>query len=460
MTISRDDSAHFLKKLLNLNQYLFRLRVSGGFTVSVSDKTPQRDRIVIVGAGFGGFQAAQSLAGAAADVLLIDRHNYHTFMPLLYQVATAQIEPSLIAYPVRTKLRGMNHVKFLQAEVKRVDFDHKLVDLGDSFIAYDYLVIATGAKPRDVGMPRTAESSFTLHSLQEALRLRHHLLRCFERAAVTPNDAERRRLMTFTIVGGGPTGVEVAGALAEWLRGTVRRDFPELTGWGRIVLVQAGPTLLPEFSQRLGNYAHRQLERLGVQVWLNTRVMHDSGHQIELDNQDIIDTETVVWAIGIAANPPLLTQPAQPKAQGKLAVRETLQLVERANVYAIGDVAYFEQSGQPLAGVAPEALQQGVAVARNLRRQLRDTDPQPFHYLNKGRLAIVGGYGGVGSVAGVNFNGFVAWLLWLLVHVTYLPGYRSRLLVLLTWVQNYGMGDRALRQLSAKGRARNKSTGF
>jgi len=418
----------------------------------MTSRPPQhrRDRIVIIGAGFGGFQAAQSLAGAAADVLLIDRNNYHTFIPLLYQVATAQLEPSLVAYPVRTKLRGMKNVQFLQAEVKRVDFDNHLVDLGANLIPYDYLVIATGTESSYHGVPGAAQRSFTLHSLADAIALRDHWLHCFERAAFTADEAERRQLMTFTIVGGGATGVEVAGALAEWLRGAIRRDFPELADWGRIVLVQSGSSLVQEFSQRLGNYAHRQLTNLGVDVRLNTRVSTVSDTHIELDDGEVLESATVVWAAGITAAPPHLAQPTLQKAKGKLAVQATLQLVDRSNVYAIGDVAYFEQSGQALAGVAPEALQQGVAVARNLRRQLRGEAPQAFDYLNKGRLAIVGGYGGVGRVAGINFGGFVAWLMWLLVHVTYLPGYRSRLLVCLTWVQNYVMGDRAVRQLSTK----------
>jgi NADH dehydrogenase len=266
---------------------------------------------------------------------------------------------------------------------------------------------------------------------------------------VTPDDAERQRLMTFTVVGGGATGVEVAGAMAEWLRGTIRRDFPELTNWGRILLVQSGAGLLQEFSQRLGNYTHRHLASLGVEVQLNTQVAHVSGTQVKLSNDEAIATATVVWAAGVEAAVPEMAQPVAQPAQGKLAVQETLQVVGRHNVYAIGDVAYFEHSGQRLAGVAPEALQAGVTVARNLRRQLRGEAPQAFNYLNKGRLAIIGGYGGVGRVAGINFGGFIAWLMWLLVHVTYLPGYRSRLLVLLTWVQNYVMGDRAVRQLSA-----------
>jgi len=407
----------------------------------------QHDRIVVVGAGFGGFQVAQSLAGVDAEVLLIDRHNYHTFIPLIYQVATGQLEPSLVAYPIRTKLRGIRNVRFVQAEVERIDFENKLVGTDRGLVSYDYLVIATGTKPSYHGVSGAREHTFTLKSLADAIALRDHFLRCFEQAASSTDDAERQRLMTFTIVGGGATGVEVAGALAEWLRGTARRDFPELAGQGRIVLVQSGSSLLQEFSQRLGNYTHRQLVRLGVEVYLNVKITEVTPTWAQFTDQRVIDTATVVWAAGIKATQPDMAQSVEQATKGKLVVNECLQVKGYPNIYAIGDVAYVEQNGVPLAGVAPEALQQGVAVARNLRRQLQGKSLRPFHYLNKGRLAIIGGYGGVGRIAGIDFGGFLAWLMWLIVHVTYLPGYRSRLFVLLTWVQNYVMGDRALRQV-------------
>jgi NADH dehydrogenase len=408
-----------------------------------------RDRVVIVGAGFGGFQAAQSLAGADADVILIDRHNYHTFIPLLYQVATAQLEPHLVAYPIRTKLRGMPNVRFLQAEVEQVDFRNKLVGMDTGMLSYDYLVIATGAHPSYHNIPGAAEHTFPLNSLTDAVRLRDHCLRCFERAALTDNLTDRRQLMTFTIIGGGATGVEMAGALAEWLRGAVQRDFPQLTGQGRIVLVQSGSSLLSEFAQRLGNYTHRQLERLGVEVHLNTKVGSVTQTFANLSDDYDLPTRTVIWAAGIDAAQPDVAPSVTQATKGKLVVNEYLQVSDYPNVYAIGDVAYLEQQGQSLSGVAPEALQQGVTIARNLKRHLNHQPLRPFRYLNKGRLAIVGGYGGVGQILGINFGGFLAWLMWLLVHVTYLPGYRSRLLVLLTWLQNYGTGDRAVRQIFA-----------
>jgi NADH dehydrogenase len=341
----------------------------------------------------------------------------------------------------------MRNVRFLQAQVERIDFEPKAVGTDIGLIPYDYLVLATGTQPSYHGVAGAQEYTFTLKSLEDAIALRDHILNCFEEAALTTDPVEQRRLMTFTIVGGGATGVEMAGALAEWLRGAVRRDFPELWGMGRIILIQSGSSLLQEFSQRMGNYTHRKLEHMGVEVHLNNKIAKVTPTCATLADDTEIATATVVWAAGIEASQPELMRPIDQAKKGKLVVNEALQVSGYDNVYAIGDVAYFEQQGTPLSGVAPEALQQGVAIARNLRRQLRGEQPKPFHYLNKGRLAIVGGYGGVGRVAGIDFGGFLAWLMWLIVHVTYLPGYRSRLLVVLTWVQNYVMGDRALRQI-------------
>ncbi|PSN18863.1 FAD-dependent oxidoreductase [filamentous cyanobacterium CCP5] len=403
-----------------------------------------KPRIVIVGAGFGGFQAAASLAGAKAEVLLVDRNNYHTFVPLLYQVATGQIDPSCVAYPVRTLLRGIPNVQFLQTSVERVDFRSKLIGTDHGPIAYDYLVLATGAQTSYHGVPGT-EYAFPMQTLGDAVTFRQHLFRQFERALVTPDEGDRRRLLSFVVVGGGPTGVEMAGALAELLKGPFRKDFPELAGQWRLVLVQSGPGLLSAFPQRLGTYTHRQLDKLGVDIRLNSRVQKITPTRVELPDGTIA-AETVVWAAGTEAARPDLIDSVADTRKGLLKVGPTLQLEGWPNVYAIGDLAQVDY-GKPLAGVAPEALQQGVTVARNLRRQLRSHSPKPFQYVNKGRLAIVGGYGGVGQIAGIPFSGFLAWILWLMVHLIYLPGYRNRLLVLLTWVHNYLLQDRAIRQV-------------
>ncbi|ASC73556.1 NADH dehydrogenase family protein [Halomicronema hongdechloris C2206] len=394
-------------------------------------------KIVIVGAGFGGFQAAQSLAGAAAEVLLIDRHDYHTFTPLLYQVATGQIEPALVTYPVRTKLRPLANVTFLQATVESVDMDHRLIASDDGLIPYDYLVLATGTRPSYHGIPGAREYAFGLKSLADAIALRHHLHQCYRQAWLTEASHQRQRLLTFVVVGGGATGVELAGALAEQMGGPWPRAFPDLAQLGQILLIQSGPRLLPEFSRSLGDYAHDRLHGLAVEVWLNTRVVSVDATGVQLSDGSFLETATVIWAAGLeAAQPTYWPSPAL-GGNGKLRVCPTLQLLDYPNVYGIGDVATIDHPRYSLAGVAPEALQQGVTVARSLRRQLSHRPPHRFRYRSKGRLAIIGGGSGIGRIAGVDIRGFGTWLLWLLVHLIYLPGYRNRSRLLRRWWRNY-----------------------
>ena len=402
-------------------------------------------RAVVIGAGFGGMQAAQSLSKSGADVLLIDRNNYNTFVPLLYQVAAAQIEPELIAYPLRTILRGAPRTQFLRAEVHRVDFADQMVETDSGSLSYDYLVMATGSRTQYLGVPGAAENAFALRTLEQAIALRHHILQRLEQASQTSDPTLRQQLLTFVIVGGGPTGVEMAGTLTE-LKKAVKKDYPTLDLRGmRIVIVQSGDTLLNNLPSRLGRYTARKLSRLNVEVMLNTRVSQVTPQAVEFQDGACLPTTTVVWAAGLEAAMPEAAAEIKKDQKQKVKVRDTLQLIDYDNVYAIGDVAYVQQNGKPLAGVAPEALQQGVAIARNIRRQIKGKDPQPFSYFNKGRLAIIGGYGGVGKIGPVLLTGFLPWLMWLSVHLVYLPGFRSRLLVLLSWLHGYGLGDRAIR---------------
>jgi len=418
---------------------------------------PAQDRpsVVIIGAGFGGMQTAQSLAKSGAEVLLIDRNNYNTFVPLLYQVAAAQIEPEMIAYPIRTILRRAPRTRFLKATVHRVNFAHQIVETDSASIPYDYLVMATGSRTQYLDVPGAAKHAFALRTLEQAVTLRNHILSRFEQASQTPDPEQRRQLLTFVIVGGGPTGLEMAGTLTE-LRDAVKKDYPTVeAGEIRIVLVQSGDGLLANLPKKLGRYAARKLSRLGVEVLLQTRVSLVTQQAVEFQDGPCLPTTTVVWAAGLEAAVPETTGPEaavpetagkpQTAQKGKVEVRSTLQLLERENVYAIGDLAYFQQNGQPLSGVAPEALQQGVSVAGNIRRQLQGKSPKPFSYLNKGRLAIIGGYAGVGKIGPLLLTGFLPWLMWLSVHLVYLPGFRSRLLVLLGWLHGYGLGDRAIR---------------
>lgn len=418
----------------------------------------RRPKVVIVGAGFGGLQAAQSLRGANADVLLIDRNNYHTFVPLLYQVASAQLEATSAIFPVRTLLRRQRNAQFLMANVQQIDFQARVVKTDQATIPYDYLVLATGSQTRWQGIPGAETYAFPLRSLNDAIALRNHILHCFELALHEPDPEIRQRLLRFVVVGGGATGMEVAGALAELIRGPLRQDFPELVQTGRrseanvhpqVLVLQAGDRLFPEFPEPLGRYTARHLTRLGVEVRLQTRIQSVSETRAYLQTGETLETATVIWAAGLEAAVPELSEAPPTTPQGKLRVRSTLQLFTDPKVYAIGDAAYLEQTRKPLAGVAPEALQQGVAVARNIRRQLQGRSPQPFRYFNKGRLAIIGGFGGVGQIAGIAFTGALAWLMWLGVHLVYLPGYRNRLLVLLTWLHGYFLQDRPIRQIVA-----------
>ncbi|WP_009629897.1 NAD(P)/FAD-dependent oxidoreductase [Synechocystis sp. PCC 7509] len=406
--------------------------------------TAQKFSIVVIGAGFGGLQAAKSLARSGKDVLLIDRNNYHTFVPLLYQVATAQIEPELIAYPVRTILRR-RYGHFLMAEVEQIDFSERVIRTDRLDIQYNYLVVATGSQTQYLGVAGAAEFALPLRTLEEAVTLRDRIFACFE-AASRLEPEHRQHLLTFAIVGGGATGVEIVGAFVELLRSRIRREYPSLN-WRevKLSLLQASDRLLTELPAKLGLAAQKYLQKLGVDVRLETRVKQISDTEVYLSDGQKISTATVIWVAGLEAAIPDLSEELLKSSKGKLLVRPTLQSLTYPNVYAIGDAAYVEQANKPLSGVAPEALQQGVTVAQNITRQLRGQEPKPFRYFNKGRLAIIGCYSGVGLIGKWKVTGFLAWIMWLGVHLVYLPGLRNRLVVLLCWLQTYLLRDRPVR---------------
>jgi NADH dehydrogenase len=407
-------------------------------------------RIVVVGAGFGGMQAAQSLAQAGLEVLLIDRNNYHTFVPLLYQVATAQLDPEHIIFPIRRLVRrSPSRLRFLMAEVEEIDLRQKWLRAKDSVISYDYLVLATGSQTKYLGVEGAENHAFSLRNLEDAIALRSHILSCFEQAAHTSDPGIRQKLLTFVIVGGGATGIEMAGALTELVKTSIAKDYPTIDSREiRLILLQSGDRLLAEFSPKLGDYTFKRLQKLGVEVYLNAKVNRVMPDCVFLEDRLAFPAATTIWTAGLEATVPDISDDLPAKAKGKLAVRSTLQTVDYPEVYAIGDVAAVEQHGKPLAGVAPEALQQGVAVAKNIARQIRGKSPQPFRYFNKGRLAIIGCYSGVGKIATLNFAGFFAWLMWLSVHLVYLPGFRNRLLVLLSWLHGYLLHDRVSQRIA------------
>ncbi|WP_017324042.1 NAD(P)/FAD-dependent oxidoreductase [Synechococcus sp. PCC 7336] len=402
-------------------------------------------KAVVVGAGFGGMQAAQSLAKLGLEILLIDRNNYSTFIPLLYQVAAAQLEPEQIAYPIRTLVRHSTSIRFLMAEVHHINFSRQTIETEDAIIPYDFLVLATGSRTQFLGVPGAAQYALSMRNFDEAIAIRNHILQCFERANRSSDANRRQQLLTFSIVGGGPTGIEMAGALVE-LKGALRRDYPELDFQQiRIILLQSGNAILADLPPSLGRYTFHKLRQKGVEIQLQARVSQVTPTSIHLHSGMALPTATVIWTAGQEASIPRTSAELRTAAKGKLVVLPTLQLESHPNVYVIGDSAHVLHRGKPLAGVAPEALQQGVAVARNIARQLAGKTPRPFHYFNKGRLAIIGCYSGVGQIGPFSLTGFLPWLMWLVVHFIYLPGFRSRLLVLFSWLHNYIFQDRAIR---------------
>ncbi len=416
-------------------------------------------RVVIIGAGFGGLKAARVLARSGVNILLIDRNNYHTFIPLLYQVAAAELKPEQIAYPVRRILRKFPNARFLKAEVKRVDFHTQVVETDGPAIPYDFLVLATGSQVQYLGVPGAEKYALSMNTLEEAVALRNHILWCFEQAVRENEPSQRQQLLTFVIVGGGPTGVELAGALIELIQGPLVKDYPTINiQQVRVILLQAGDRLLADLPQHLGEYTQKQLRNRGVKVHLKSKVSKVTPEAAYLQDGTAIFAKTIIWVAGVEATLPPPTEKLSPAAKHQVAVLPTLQLPNHPQVYAIGDAAYVEENGQPLPLVAPVAIQQGEAVAQNIKRQLRDLLPQPFRYQDKGRAAIIARNAGVVTTKKLNWTGFPAWLLWLSIHLYYLPGIRNRLGVLLSWVYDYWFCDRSVRLILPQPTPRVSST--
>ncbi|WP_337845957.1 NAD(P)/FAD-dependent oxidoreductase [Thermus sp.] len=370
--------------------------------------------IVIVGGGFGGLAAAKVLDRAGVPYLLVDVRNHHLFQPLLYQVATGYLEAPAIAHPLRSLLR---RGRFLLARVEGVDLEgRRLLLKGGEALSYTYLLVATGNRPHDLGVPGVGRHAFFLKSLEDAQRIRRRLLLALEKAA------REGRPLRLLVVGGGPTGVELAGALAEFLRYALRRDFPEIGG-AEVFLLEAGERLLPSFRPALSAYAQRALEALGVRVALGAQVVGVEALGVRLKEGGFLPADLVLWAVGVKGTP-LPGLPADPR--GRVPTDPYLRLPGHPEVYAIGDV-----NGLGLPGLAPVALQQGRLAAENLLRSLRGQDPIPFRYRDRGQLAVIGRNKAVAEIGRLALVGFPAWALWAFVHLRELVGFRNRLLVFL-----------------------------
>ena len=403
-------------------------------------------RVVIVGAGFGGLWVARGLANRPVDVTLVDRNNYHTFFPLLYQVAAAELVPTDIAYPVRSIFRRARNVEVRMTEMTDLDLTEREVVTASGRVGYDYLVLALGSEPAFFGVPGAEEHAFPLRWMSDAVPLRHHVLTRFE-AAVTCERERRRQLLTFVVVGGGPTGVEYAGALSELVFGPLLEDFPgiepEEIG---IELVEAGDRLLAGMPPKLGQYALERLRRRRVSVRLGDGVESVEAECVRLSGGAPLPTETVVWTAGVRGEPRAAAWGLPVGRAGRVPVTPRLNLEAHPEVFVVGDLAYLEDAdGQPLPQVAQVAIQQGRTTASNIRSLVAGRPARPFRYKDPGMLAVIGRNAAVAHVFGFAFRGLTAWLLWLGIHVSWLIGFRNRALVLLNWGWNYVRYRRAIR---------------
>lgn len=407
-------------------------------------------RVVIIGAGFGGLSAANELAGKNIEVVLIDRHNYHLFQPLLYQVATASLEQEAIAYPVRAILRGWKDARFVLSEATGVDFEARQVSTKENgAISYDYLILAAGAVTSFFGLKSVERHAFELKGLRDAVGLRNHILSIFERAPRQADPARRAALLTFVVVGGGPTGIEFTGALAELIHQVMVKDYPDIHPEEvKIVLLEATDSLLPMIPENLRSYALKRLQQMGVQVRLGAKVIDAEPDGVLLEGGEKIPTHTLLWAAGIKPVPLTETLDAPRTQSGRVAVLPDLTIPGYPEVFVVGDMTHLEQDGAPLPAVAPVAMQQGEYAARTILLRENDAPITPFRYQDKGSMTVIGRGAAVASVFGLTFHGFLAWLVWLALHLAYLIGFRNRLVVLLNWAYDYLFFDRKIRLIT------------
>ncbi len=412
-------------------------------------RTP-RHRVLVVGAGFGGLAVARSLRRTDVDVILVDQHNFHTFQPLLYQVATAGLSAEDVAHQIRGIVRSHGNVRFRMGTVTDFDLDERLIRLDDgNVLPYDSLVLAAGAVYGDYGIPGVLEHAFMLKSLHEAVDLRSHVLRQFEAAALDPTALDGGRL-TFAIAGAGPTGVEMAGAFVELFE-VVRKDYPELEGVEpRVVLIEPTSAVLPPYTPASRAYAERILRRRGVEVRLDTGVARVEPEWIELTGGERLATHTLVWAAGVRAHP-LTERLGVPLGPGaRVPVTEHLHLPDRPEVFVIGDAAGVSgNEPRPHPQVAQVAIQMGKHAGRVIQDRLRGAASAPFRYRDRGQMAIIGRSAGVAELSkrlgGGRFGGFPGWLAWLFVHLIYLPGHQNRVSAMATWIYNFFTFDRHAR---------------
>ena len=411
--------------------------------------------VVVVGGGFGGLYAARALAGKPVRVTLLDRRNHHLFQPLLYQVATAALNASDIAAPLRSVLRRAKNITVLMAQVDRVDLADRCLVLDRGEIRYDALILAVGASHSYFGHEDWEQYAPGLKSLEDALEIRRRVLLAYELAEREHDAAEREALLTFVVVGGGPTGVELAGALAEIARRTIARDFRSIDPTAaRVLLLEGGPRVLAAFPEPLSRRAQESLERIGVEVRTRSVVTQVTADAVWLGGEQI-RTRTVLWAAGVAASPLNRTLGVALDRSGRVSVEPDLSIPGHPEAFAIGDMSVVrDTSGTALPGLAPVAMQQGARAADNVLRRLSGRPTRPFRYHDRGIMATIGRAAAVADIRGLRLSGLIAWLAWLLVHITFLIGFRNRLLVLFEWAWAYVSWHRGARLITGPWRRR------
>ncbi|MGB9067048.1 MAG: NAD(P)/FAD-dependent oxidoreductase [Candidatus Acidiferrales bacterium] len=418
-----------------------------------------RHRVVILGGGFGGLSAALRLRRAPVEVTLIDRCNYHLFQPLLYQVATGSLSPANISSPLRTILKRQRNTQVLLAEAVGIEAAKRRVMLSDGALDYDTLIVATGSSHQYFGHEEWAQWAPGLKTIEDATDMRRRILLAFETAERETDPEKRRALMTFVIVGGGPTGVELAGALAEIANDTLKRDFRHIdSSSARILLVEGGERLLPSYPPRLSQAAKKMIERLGVTVRLNAMVTNVEKDLVTVrqgDSTEMTPTRTILWAAGVLGSPVgrgVAEQTGAPIDKlGRISVEPDCSVPGHPEIFVIGDLALFtHQKGHPLPGVAQPAIQEGHYVARAIVQRLRGEKPRPFHYFDKGNLAVIGRGKAIADLNWLRISGVPAWLIWIFIHLLYIVEFQNRLLIFLQWSWFYFTFDRSARLITGK----------
>jgi NADH dehydrogenase len=417
----------------------------------------ERPHVVIIGGGFGGLEAAQTLNGGPVRVTLVDRHNYHLFQPLLYQVATASLSPADVSSPIRWVLRRQRNVQVLLAHVqavvpneRRIKTAGRRADAGPDSMSYDYLIVAAGATHAYFGHPEWESRAPGLKTLDDALEIRRQVLLAFEAAEREPDPDDQKRLLTFVIIGGGPTGVELAGALAEIARRTLTRNFRSIRPESaRILLLEGGPDVLPTFPASLRKAASESLVRLGVEVRTNAMVTNIDAAGVWI-GAEAIAAQTLLWAAGVATSPLTRSLGAPLDRAGRVLAEPTLAVPGHPEIFVVGDICALSQDGKPLPGVAQVAKQQGAHAARNILRAIRGEPLTPFRYRDYGNMATIGRGSAVADIASLKMSGFLAWLVWLCVHIFWLIGFRNRLSVIGEWAWAYVTFQRRARLITGE----------